>query len=163
MPESLDSLAARITALEDRQQIADLIAGYGPAVDACNGDAAAATWAEGGRYEIGANWCLDGRGEIAALTGFDAHQAYVSRGCGHVLSPHKITVDGRRARAFGYSMVVLHKGDGWRIGRLSANRWVFEKGAAGWTATSRRADLLDGARAARALLDWAQPKEMTDD
>lgn len=160
MTNDPETLAARLTALEDRQEIADLISGYGPAVDALQGEAAAAIWTETGRYEVGEQWSFEGRDRIAALTGVEQHRNYVENGVGHVLSPHKIVVESDRARAFGYSMVVRHDaGDGWRIDRLSANRWEFARTPEGWRAVMRRAELLDGAAEAQALLGWAQGKE----
>ncbi|WP_010141986.1 nuclear transport factor 2 family protein [Oceanicola sp. S124] len=164
MTDRITLLAERLTALEDRQQIADLIAGYGPAVDSLDGAGAAAIWDRDGRYEIGSQWALDGQAQIAGLTEFDQHRGYVEQGVGHVLSPHKITVTGDRATAHGYSMVVLKDpAGGWRIDRLSANRWVFERTAEGWRARSRRAELLDGQAAAQALLGWSQEKDIADD
>ncbi|WP_341862034.1 nuclear transport factor 2 family protein [Gymnodinialimonas sp. 57CJ19] len=160
MPESLEKLNERLTALEDRQTIADLIAGYGPAIDALDGDGAAAIWAADGTYDIGADVTLNGRAEIAGIAEMDQHRAYVTKGCAHVLSPHKIVVDGAFATAHGYSVVLLHDAStgGWMAERVSANRWAFRKENGTWQAVTRKACLLDGADVPRALLNWTEPQ-----
>lgn len=158
MPDALTALTDRVTALEDRQAIADLIARYGPAVDSLDGAATAQIWAETGTYRIGGS-LLDGGAAIAGLVDFAQHRGYVEAGCGHVLSPHVITLHGPDAEARGYSMVIVRAGDSWTIARLSANRWRFNKGATGWQAVARHGELLNGAQVARALLHWATPEE----
>jgi len=47
------SLARRITALEDQEAIRDLLARYGPLADAGDCAGAAALWTEDGVYEVG--------------------------------------------------------------------------------------------------------------
>jgi uncharacterized protein (TIGR02246 family) len=156
---TLEDLQARLTALEDRQAIADLIAGYGPAVDALDGTGAAAIWAPDGTYHIGSDVTLRGRGEIAGIAALEHHRGYVARGCAHVLSPHKIILDGPRATAHGYSIVMMHDAatDRWVAERVSANRWVFHKNDGAWQAVTRKVELLDGHEAAHALLKWEHP------
>ena len=158
MSDALTALTARVTALEDRQAIADLIARYGPAVDSVDGAGTAAIWADTGIYSIGGT-VLDGGAAIAGLVDFPQHRAYVEAGCGHVLSPHAITLNGPTAEARGYSMVIARDGDTWTIARLSANRWQLRKGEAGWQVVARHGELLNGSEAARALLHWAAPNE----
>lgn len=160
MTETPETLHARLSALEDRHAIADLIAGYGPAVDALDGDAAAAIWAADGTYRIGADLVLRGHADIAGIRQMSQHRGYVAQGCAHVLSPHKIVLDGERASAHGYSLVLLHDAatGQWRVERASANRWEFRKTAQGWQAVTRTADLLTGSDAARALLAWSAPQ-----
>lgn len=151
-------LESRLRAVEDRLAIADLIAAYGPAADTCDGRAIADLWTEDGRYIIGGDWVLDGAQGIAALTEFDQHRDYVARGCAHVLSPHRITVEGDSAHAQGYSMVLTHDAarGRWVLARVSANRWHFSRHPEGWRTVTRQADLLDGADRARALLNMTQ-------
>lgn len=160
MTTEIEKLEARLAALEDRAAIAELIAGYGPCVDALDGAGAAAAWAEAGTYEIGPAMTLRGQHEIAGIAAMDQHRDYVARGSAHILSPHKITLDGSTARAHGYSVVFLHeaKTGRWIAERVSANRWEFRKSADGWRVSERRVALLDGSAAASALLRWTSPE-----
>ena len=79
----MEALLARLQLLEDRADIADLIAQFGPAVDALEGDRLGALWAPDGGYLVGDEFALWGT-EVRALTELPAHQAYVAKGCGHV-------------------------------------------------------------------------------
>lgn len=155
MPQSERDLESRIRQIEDRLTIEDLIAAYGPAADSCDGEAIAALWAEDGRYIIGGDWVLNSAQSVAGLTELDQHRDFVTKGCAHVLSPHRITVEGDTAHAEGYSMVMTHDAahGQWILARVSANRWTFERRAEGWRTVTRQADLLDGAEQARALLN----------
>lgn len=157
MSETIETLAARLTRLEDHQAIADLIASYGPAVDTLDGARAASLWSEDGTYRIGPDAILSGRDEIAGIAEMDQHRSYVDAGCAHILSPHRIRIDGARAVAQGYSLVMLHEPETghWRVERCSANLWRLRKWPEGWQVIHRQADLLTGAEHARALLNWA--------
>lgn len=159
MPDTIERLTARLTALEDRQAIADLIAGYGPAVDTLDGPATASLWADAGKYDIAPDMLLEGRAAISGIATLDQHRGYVAQGCGHLLSPHRIVVTGATATAQGYSMVVLHDpGSGtWQVARASANLWHLRKTDDGWQVVTRKVRLLDGDDEARALLTWAPP------
>ncbi len=65
MTES-DELAARLRRLEDDRDIRQLIASYGPAVDAGDPDAAARLWASDGVYDVD-GWRMEGRADIHAM------------------------------------------------------------------------------------------------
>lgn len=143
-------LADRVRALEDRAAINDLIARYGPAADAGDGDAVGALWAEDGEYWIGGS-VLTGS-EIAGLVEFDTHREYLSRGCAHVLSAPLITVEGDRAEAINHSVVLVRSDARWDAERVSANRWEFVRTGEGWRVVRRENHLLDGSEDARSLL-----------
>src|SRR5246127_3095309 len=64
MTES-DELAARLRRLEDDRDIRQLIASYGPAVDAGDADAAARLWATDGIYDVD-GWRMEGRADVHA-------------------------------------------------------------------------------------------------
>ena len=147
----MHDITERLQRIEDRLAIADLIAGYGPAVDAGDGAAAAAAWAEDGDYRVG-DHVFAGRAGVARVVLEPTHIGYMAQGCAHVLSPHVITVQGDHATARGHSCVFVRSGDGWQAARISANRWTFQRMADGWRVTLREARLLDGSADARALL-----------
>lgn len=95
--DALDRLVRRVEELEAREQIARLISGYGPAVDAGAATTTAEFWAESGRYSysFGAGAAeLTGRDEIAAMVDGDHHQTIIAGGAGHVLTAPVIRVEG---------------------------------------------------------------------
>lgn len=145
-----DEFERRLRALEDRAEISELIARYGPAVDRGDADALSALWAPGGTYQFD-DTVLDADG-IRALTSIPTHVEYMRRGCAHIVSAPQIDIDGDAAVAVTHSVVMLHDGDRWIGERVSANRWELRRLPEGWRVRRRRNRLLDGAAAARVLL-----------
>ena len=152
----LAALEERVRDLEDRQEIARLIAGYGPLVDGGHAAAAAECWEPDGVYQV-EDWEMAGRGAIGAMVAGDAHQGWIRGGCAHVLGPPHITLAGDEAVAVGHSLMLLHSGGGFTVRRATANRWLLRRGSAGWRVVRRTGRILDGAAAARALLILPEP------
>lgn len=152
----MSTLEARVRAMEDRLEIIDLIAGYGPAVDSGDEEAVARMWAQGGEYTFGAAssaaTTLTGR-EVGALVDLPGHRSYMDRGCGHVLTTPRVSVDGDEATAFNHSLLVLHDGQRWVIERASSNRWELERINGRWQVRRRINALLDGAPEAFGLFN----------
>ncbi|MCB1465169.1 MAG: nuclear transport factor 2 family protein [Nitratireductor sp.] len=144
-------LEARIRRLEDKLDIYELIAGYGPAVDTRSANATAAIWAQSGRYDFGGE-PLEGAEAVGGLVDLDEHVDLVERGCAHVMAMPMVFVDGDRAVATGYSRVYLHEGDGWKVKRTSANRWELVRTEQGWKVENRINRLMDGSPDGLALL-----------
>lgn len=144
------ALERRVRALEDRAEIADLIARYGPAADSGDADAVAAIWEEDGTYQFD-DTVLDAEG-IRELVAIPTHVEYLRRGCAHILSAPRIEIDGDDAVAVTHSVVMLREGERWIGERVSANRWELHRTAQGWRVRARRNRLLDGDAAARELL-----------
>ena len=145
-------LPARIAILEDREAIRDLIARYGPLVDAGNCAGAAALWAEDGVYEVGGFGSYTGRAAIQALLEGESHQSLIHGGAAHVLSPPVIDLDGDSATARTYSVVFRKTGDSWEAHRASANSWHLVRVGTEWKVARRINRLLDGSPDARALI-----------
>ncbi|GLV27122.1 nuclear transport factor 2 family protein [Sphingobium sp. Cam5-1] len=143
---------ARIAILEDREAIRDLIARYGPLVDAGNCAGAAALWAEDGVYEVGGFGSYTGRAAIQALLEGESHQSLIHGGAAHVLSPPVIDLDGDSATARTYSVVFRKTGDSWEAHRASANSWHLVRVGTEWKVARRINRLLDGSPDARALI-----------
>lgn len=141
----------RLRALEDRAEIADLIARYGPAVDSGDGAAVAAMWTADGTYQFD-DTVLDAEG-VRALVDYPTHVEYMRRGCGHVISAPRIVLAGDTATAVTHSVVMIHDDERWVAERVSANLWELAREPAGWRVQRRRNRLLDGAVAARELLN----------
>lgn len=151
----LDTVAARLAALEDREAIRDLIARYGPLADAGDCAGAAALWTSDGVYEVGGFGEYRGRAAIQALLEGEAHQSLIAGGSAHVLSPPVISLDGDRATARTYSVVFRKAGDVWEAHRASANEWYLTRTEEGWRVRRRINRLLDGSSEARALIAGA--------
>lgn len=148
--DRLAQLELRLQSAEDRLAIANLIASYDPAVDTLDGQTAAELWTDDGTYAIGDD--IVERANIAGVVDFDAHRAYVTAGCGHVLSPARIDLAGDTATAVNYSIVFMHEAGRWVADRMSANRWGCVRTPAGWKVSRRANRVLNGAEQARALL-----------
>ncbi len=149
----LAALEARLTELEDREAIRNLIASYGPLADSGDAGGVAALWRDDGVYEVGGFGANRGHAAIAALIEGPTHQQLMHEGCAHLLGPVHIRIDGVRALALGHSCVLRHRDGGFEAYRVSANRWELAREADGqWRVTRRSNRLLDGDPAARALL-----------
>lgn len=150
----MNELEQRVRALEDRLEIIDLLAGYGPAVDSGDEAAVAHMWAEDGEYTYGAGSdagaTLKGS-EVGALVDLPGHRNYMGRGCGHVLTTPRVRVNGDEALAVNHSLLVLHDGERWVLDRASANRWELERIEGRWQVRNRTNALLDGDPAAFGL------------
>src|SRR5436309_10527804 len=101
----VDTALARLTAIEDREAIRDLIARYGPLADQGDCAAAAALWTEDGIYDVGGYGAHRGRAAICALLEGEAHQTLIAGGSAHILSSPVIELDADRAVARTYSCV----------------------------------------------------------
>jgi len=148
----LDDLISRVRELEDRLAIYQLIASYGPAVDSESAGAVAELWSEDGVYDPDGVEPYVGSEAVGRLVGGSLHQDYLRAGCAHVLSLPVVRVDGDTAVAVNHSRVYLHDGDGWRLERVSANRWELSRGNGSWRVDRRTNRLLNGSAQARALL-----------
>lgn len=144
------ALERRLNVLEDRAEIAELIASYGPAADAGDGEAVANLWTEDGTYQFD-DTVLDIAG-IRSLVEIPTHVDYMRRGCAHIVSAPRIVVDGDTAVAVTHSVVMVHDGERWNGDRVSANRWELRRTGRGWRVQRRLNRLLDGEEAARSLL-----------
>lgn len=158
--DALARLQARVTRLEDREEIARLVARYGPAVDSGSAVEVAGLWQEDGTYAFSMGddlSLLAGRAGLEEMVRGPHHQGIILGGAGHFLGPAHIEVDGDRAVATGYSVLVRHDADTERyyVDRLAANRWELRRTASGWLVERRVNQLLDGRPAARELLGAA--------
>jgi uncharacterized protein (TIGR02246 family) len=146
-----DDVVARLRRLEDDRDIRQLIASYGPAVDAGDADAAARLWSSDGVYDVD-GWRMEGRADIHAMVRSTAHQNLVAKGCCHFLGPCVVTVSGDEAVAVCESLVLIRDGDGYRVWRATAHHFVLRRNDEQWEITTRTGRVLDGNPDARALL-----------
>lgn len=144
-------MSARLQRLEDRADIIELIAKYGPIVDAGEGRLLGELWTKTGRYEIGDDFAFEA-GDLAGLTELPTHQAYLAAGCAHVLTTPTVQLSGDRAIAVNHSVVLVRAGEHWVADRVSANEWHFTRTVLGWRVELRQNRLLNGDVVARGLL-----------
>lgn len=145
-----EDLEQRLRAIEDRIAIQDLIARYGPAVDAGIEEKVSELWDDDGWYRIdGAELTAPGIGSLVHL---DTHRDYLDAGCAHLLSAPRVEIDGETAVAVNHSCVLTRSDGQWNAVRVSANRWELVRTSEGWRVHGRTARLLDGSTDARALL-----------
>jgi hypothetical protein len=150
------SVEERLQQLEDQLAIYQLMMTYGPCVDSGSPDETAGLWTVDGEYDAGTQ-IMRGREEIGAMVVGDQHQSFVHNGCAHLISPPLVVIDGDTAVATGYSQLLLRDNDDERIGgvwpgggrpyrvqRITANRWEFERTDEGWRVVNRVNRPLDG-------------------
>ncbi|MCV7092154.1 nuclear transport factor 2 family protein [Mycobacterium interjectum] len=150
----IDDLAARLRRLEDDRDIRQLIASYGPAVDAGDADAAARLWAADGVYDVD-GWRMNSRAEVHAMISSQAHQKLVANGCCHFLGPCVVTLAGDVAVAVCESLVLVREGPekgAYRVWRATAHHFVLKRIDDRWQITTRTSRVLDGNPDAHALL-----------
>jgi uncharacterized protein (TIGR02246 family) len=150
----LDELAARLRRLEDDRDIRQLIASYGPAVDAGDADAAARLWASDGVYDVD-GWRMEGREAVHAMVSSAAHQNLVAKGCCHFLGPCVVTVTGDEAVAVCESLVLVRDDpdtDGYRVWRATAHHFTLRRIDDRWQIGTRTSRLLNGNPDAHAWL-----------
>ena len=150
--DRLEKIEARLRAAEDQLEIIGLLSTYGPAVDSGASRAAAELWVEGGSYDVGGMHRFSGHDALEALYEAETHQGLIHQGSAHITSTPQITLNGDRAEALAYSLVVLKMEEGHAVWRASANHWELARTEAGWRMVTRTNRVLDGSQEARAVL-----------
>ncbi|MFD6883104.1 nuclear transport factor 2 family protein [Rhodococcus sp. NPDC060084] len=147
------SLLERVQVLEDKAAIQEVLSAYGPAVDAGDADAVGELWAEDAVYDIDIR-VMEGRDAITEMVRTRPHQDYINEGCGHLLDPVHIRVEGDTAVATCHSLLLRRNvdADSFRVWRVTANRFELARIEGSWKIKRRTARLLDGSDAARELL-----------
>lgn len=154
----LARLEADLTAAQDRLDIYQLTAAYGPAVDSGDSRSAAELWVPEGVYDWGQGLAPDsptaalGRKGIAAMVEGPEHQSVINRGAAHWLGLPYIDLQGDRAVSIGYSCLFVRTAEGYAAARVSACHFEWARSNEGWRAVRRCNRLLDGSAEARLLL-----------
>src|ERR1700730_17644805 len=178
------SLEDRIRAIEDRLEIYNLIASHPPSPDTAGKDHIAASWVEDGVFDRGENLSSPhGRESIAHqvltldtqapiycesphFTSFP--QAAIERGLAHFTSLPHVEIEGDAATVTSYLQILVPQtqGDpvdvpnhgsskGFRVHRMTANRWELVRTPQGWKIKRRTLRQLDGSEPARKILRQA--------
>jgi SnoaL-like domain len=149
----VDELAARIRRVEDELAIRRVILSYGPAADAGLAERAGTLWADDGEYDWDTEQpALRGPAAVARMLEGSGHQSLIAAGVAHFAGPPLIEVDGDRATALSYSLV-LRRDDDQRVyvWRLGAARWEFARDDDRWRIHRRTHRQLDETGAGREL------------
>lgn len=153
--ERFNRLEQRLQRVEDELAITQLIASYGPLVDAGNSEAVGAIWAEHGEYDV-EGWHMRSRADVRAMVLSEQHQSLIGAGSCHFLGPAAVRVDGDHAVAVCESLLVLHRDGRFTVWRAGANHFELGRVEGGWEVLRRTTRALDGSQEARDLLAQAR-------
>jgi SnoaL-like domain len=163
------SLEDRIRAIEDRLEIYNLIASHPPSADTGGSDHIAASWVDDGLFDRGEGLSSPrGREAIANQVLSREHQAAIERGLAHFTGLPHVAIDGDNAVVTSYLQILVPQtqGDpvdvpnhgssrGFRVHRMTANRWELVRTPRGWKIKRRTLRQLDGSEPARKILQQA--------
>ena len=163
------SVEERIRAIEDRLEIYNLIASHPPSADTAGNDHITRSWVEDGVFDRGENLSSPrGRDSIANQVLSADHQAAIERGLAHFTSLPHVEIEGDMATVTSYLQILVPQtqGDpvdvpnhgsskGFRVHRMTANRWELVRTPQGWKIKRRTLRQLDGSEPARKILRQA--------
>jgi ketosteroid isomerase-like protein len=150
--DRMDELERRLQLVEDERAIHRTLVRYGFAVDSGDGEATADLYTDDCVIEVdfGGGAAFHGRDGARGLVDNETHQSLLPN-CAHLIGPLSIVVDGDRATAIGYAMVVKRSGDTFDIWREGCGRWELARVEGAWR-ISHRTSIAVGSAAAQALL-----------
>jgi len=163
------SLEDRLRAIEDRLEIYNLIASHPPSADTGGKEHVAASWVEDGVFDRGENLSSPrGRDTIANHVLTPEHQAAIARGLAHFTGLPHVAIDGDTAVVTSYLQILVPQtqgeaievpnhgsSKGFRVHRMTANRWELVRTPQGWKIKRRTLRQLDGSPPARKILQQA--------
>ena len=110
--DALGELRDRVRRLEDESAITKLVMSYGPAADAGLTSFAGQLWLDDGEYDWDADGApYQGGDAVDAMLQGDGHQGLIARGVAHFAGPLLIDLDGDRATALNYSLIMRREED----------------------------------------------------
>ena len=164
------SVEERLRAIEDRLEIYNVIASHPPSADTGGSDHISASWVDDGVFDRGED-ATRGRSAIAEQVLSPAHQAAIAGGVAHFTGLPHVAISGDTAIVTSYLQVIVPQtqGDpvavpnhgsskGFRIHRMTANRWELLRTPQGWKIKQRTLRQLDGSEPARGILRQAIAK-----
>lgn len=145
------SIEERLRAVEDRLEILNLIAGHPPGADTGDGDYAASFCMADVELEFSEQapkWI--GRETLIANLAKPGHHGALAQGIAHFAGLPYIEIDGDKATVTSYLQILTPNPEGepfelsahgttrgFRIHRVSANRWELERTPEGWRIKKR--------------------------
>ena len=150
----VQELLVRVGRLEDEAAIRRLIMSYGPAADAGMTSFAAALWLDDGVYDWDANGTpYEGSAAVDEVLRAEQHQGLTAIGVAHFAGPILVELDGDRATALNYSLIMRREEGRFYLWRVSAVRWDVERAGATWRVRRRTNRLLDETGGGRKLFE----------
>ncbi|KRF21193.1 hypothetical protein ASG90_01995 [Nocardioides sp. Soil797] len=155
--DRIEQLEQRLRDLEDQAEISQLIAAYGPLVDAGDAEQVAGQWTEDGIYDVD-EISMSGRDQIRAMVRSKNHQGWIAGGCAHFLGPARVQVNGDAAVAVCHSLMVVNQGGAFEeapefvVRRATAHHFEVVRTPQGWRIAKRTSRVLDGRTEAPELL-----------
>ena len=147
-----EQLYARVGRLEDESAIQRLIMSYGPAADAGLTSFAARLWLDDGVYDWDAHGApYAGRTAVDEMLQSDGHQGLIAHGVAHFAGPPLVEVEGDRATALNYSLIMRREDDRFFLWRVSAVRWELGRTGSSWRVRRRTNRVLDASGGGRQL------------
>ena len=170
---SFPQLEDRIRAIEDRLEIYNLIASHPPSADTGGSDHIAASWVDDGVFDRGEGLSSPrGREAISSQVLSREHQAAIAGGLAHFTGLPHVAIEGDAAVVTSYLQILVPQtqGDpvdvpnhgssrGFRVHRMTANRWELIRTPQGWKIKRRTLRQLDGSKPARQILQQAIARE----
>jgi ketosteroid isomerase-like protein len=153
--QRFEELERRLRRLEDERAIHRTLVRYGFAVDVGDSEATADLYTDDCLIELDFDGGRTFRGRPGAkgLVDDETHQLLLPN-CAHLIGPLSVVVDGDRAVATGYAMVVKRNGDSFDIWRQGCGRWELVRVGDDWR-ISHRTSIAVGSADAQALLSAA--------
>jgi hypothetical protein len=150
--DAIDELRERLRRVEDELEIRRLVNSYGPAADAGLTSFAASVWLEDGVYD----WDAGGEPHVGSaavdemLQG-ENHKRLIAHGVAHFAGPLLVDLDGDRATALNYSLIMRREENRFYLWRVSAARWDLERAGTTWRVRRRTNRLMDETGVGRRL------------
>jgi hypothetical protein len=176
MAKAKKSVEERLQEVEDRLEILNLIAAHPPGTDSGAGAFAASYWIEDGVFDrgVGLNGAK-GKATMAAGLAAPGFRQAMREGIAHFAGLPHIELDGDKAAVTSYLQIVTPNphgepveisshgsSKGFRIHRMTVNRWDLVRTDDGWRIARRRLRLLDTGDEGRALLrELTEPAPQT--
>jgi hypothetical protein len=148
----LAEMDGRIRGLEDKLAILQVVAGYGPSVDGGAVEEAGSLWTIDSWYDTDSSPAASVPHGRAGIEGAAERFRDEPVGIAHISHLPIIRVDGDRATAVNHSNTFDQDGDGFRIGRVSSNRWDLVRVDGTWQIERRVNRLLNGSRESKDVL-----------
>ena len=173
MAKAKKSIEERLQEVEDRLEILNLVAAHPPGTDSGASHFSASYWIEDGEFDRGAGLAgLKGKATMASgpTPGF---REAMRQGIAHFAGLPHIDLQGDKASVTSYLQIVMPNSQGepvelsshgtskgFRIHRMTVNRWDLVRTEDGWRIARRRLRLLDNTDDGRALLrELTQPAQ----
>src|SRR5262249_7353153 len=164
-------LEQRVSAIEDRLEIYNLIARHPPSADTGAGHYAEAVFTPDAVFDRGPGLTgAVGNKAMAAQLQSAEHQAAIAGGLAHFTGLPHVTINRHTALVVSYLLILTPQKSseaaadpnhgasrGYHIHRVVTNRWDLVRTSSGWKIKRRTLRLVDGSEPAREILRGALP------